>query len=287
MVCGNADGTIRFYDFFFKAEAWFEDQQLSSVKSISFSRKQPTLASGDSNMSQEKADGGGFACSDFLVADSNGMVAELKAKMYEAIDANSKKGKTLMKGLKSAVSAIAVHPTRPYLAVAEDDGWIGIYDYENDFQLLIYDDITKKDKKNNEKAIMPDKVPRLGDAKDGKIPRKRLITCMEFTPDGELLMALWKGKIEVMSIEEEKIMDEYPADLSVSDEARQDVIKQLIVSPDGKYFACSDSNNCVCLYKKDHLNGDPETEVCWRFNGKMQTHTVEISSICFSNSLDE
>jgi len=25
LVCGNADGTIRFYDFFFKAEAWFED----------------------------------------------------------------------------------------------------------------------------------------------------------------------------------------------------------------------------------------------------------------------
>lgn len=25
LVCGNADGTIRFYDVFFKAEAWFED----------------------------------------------------------------------------------------------------------------------------------------------------------------------------------------------------------------------------------------------------------------------
>ena len=59
------------------------------------------------------------------------------------------------------------------------------------------------------------------------------------------------------------------------------------MSPDGKYFACSDSNNCVNLYKKDHLNGDPDTEVCWRFNGKVMTHTVEISSICFSNSLDE
>lgn len=25
LVCGNADGTIRFYDFFFKAAAWFEE----------------------------------------------------------------------------------------------------------------------------------------------------------------------------------------------------------------------------------------------------------------------
>ena len=57
----------------------------------------------------------------------------------------------------------------------------------------------------------------MGDAKDGRPPRKRLITCMEFTPDGELLIALWKGKIEVMSIEEGKLLDEYPADLAVTD----------------------------------------------------------------------
>lgn len=25
LVCGNDDGTIRFYDVYFKAEAWFED----------------------------------------------------------------------------------------------------------------------------------------------------------------------------------------------------------------------------------------------------------------------
>ena len=46
------------------------------------------------------------------------MVAELKATMYEAIDSKSKRGATLMMGLKSAVSAIAVHPTMTYLAVA-------------------------------------------------------------------------------------------------------------------------------------------------------------------------
>ena len=152
---------------------------------------------------------------------------------------------------------------------------------------MLYDDITKKDKKSNDKAILPDKIPKIGDAKDGKPARKRLITCMEFTPDGELLIALWKGKIEVMSVEEGKLLEEYPADLAVSDKGRADAIKQLVVSPDGKYFACSDSHNCVNLYKKDHLNGDPETELCWRFNGKMMSHAMEISSICFSNSLDD
>ena len=228
LVCGNADGTIRFYDFFFKAEAWFEDQHLSSVKSISFSRKRATMAAGESHLDKEKSDETSrcFACSDFLVADSNGMVAELKATMFEAIDAKSKHGDTILKGLKSAISAIAVHPHEPYLAVAQDDGWIGIYNYEADFfKLEIYDDITKKDKKSNDKAILTDKVPKLGDTKDGKPARKRLITCMEFTPDGELLIALWKGKIEVLSMEERKLLEEYPADLAVSDKRTSDAIK--------------------------------------------------------------
>jgi hypothetical protein len=29
LVCGNADGTIRFYDFYFKVFAWFEDLNLA------------------------------------------------------------------------------------------------------------------------------------------------------------------------------------------------------------------------------------------------------------------
>ena len=226
LVCGNADGTIRFYDVFFKAEAWFEDQNLSSVKSISFSKKTPTASATDSHIDQEKANGSRFACSDFLVADSNGMVAELSAKMYEAIDTKSKRGATLMMGLKSAISAIAVHPNRPYLAVAQDDGWIGVYDYEQDFNLVIYDDITKKDKKSNDKGGVPDRAPRIGDTRDGRPTRKRLITCMEFTPDGELLIALAKGKIEVMSMDaEQKLLAEYPSDLAVSDKDRADVIQ--------------------------------------------------------------
>ena len=152
---------------------------------------------------------------------------------------------------------------------------------------MLYDDITKKDKKSNDKAILPEKIPKIGDSKDGKPARKRLITCMEFTPDGELLIALWKGMIEVMSVEEGKLLEDYPADLAVSDNGRIDSIKQLVVSPDGKYFACSDSYNCVNLYIKDHLNGDTTTELCWRFNGKCKSHSMEISSICFSNSMDE
>lgn len=44
LVCGNSDGTIRFYDDHFKVEAWFEDLNLSTIKSISFSKTDPKPA---------------------------------------------------------------------------------------------------------------------------------------------------------------------------------------------------------------------------------------------------
>ena len=147
------------------------------------------------------------------------------------------------------------------------------------------DDVTKKDKKSNDKVLHTERVPKLGDAKEGKPPRKRLITCLEFTPDGELLIALAKAKIEVMSMEDKQI-DEYPSDLATSDTGGGAPITHLVVSRDGKYFACADEKNCVCLYKKDHNNGDPDAEICWQFNGKIKSHVTEISSLCFSNSLD-
>jgi hypothetical protein len=43
-VCGNADGSIRFYDFHFKVVAWFEEMNLNTIKSISFSKSDPKPA---------------------------------------------------------------------------------------------------------------------------------------------------------------------------------------------------------------------------------------------------
>lgn len=40
-------------------------------------------------------------------------------------------------------------------------------------------------------------------------------------------------------------------------------ITQLIVSHDGKYFATCDTERCVSLFKKDHLQGDPSKPIEW------------------------
>lgn len=64
-------------------------------------------------------------------------------------------------------------------------------------------------------------------------------------------------------------------------------ITDLIVSDDSQFFATMDENCCVCLFKRDHLLGDPSKPIEWQFNGKRKTHEVEITSICFGESLDE
>lgn len=70
-------------------------------------------------------------------------------------------------------------------------------------------------------------------------------------------------------------------------EQKYHAITGLAISNNGKYFATMDSSCAVCLFVKDHLLGDPSKPIEWYFNGKIRTHEIEISSICFGESLDE
>ena len=108
MVCGNKDGTIRFYDYAFKVVAWFEELNLSNVKSISFSRTDPKPANTMGHEYQQTDENGevvdkssGFACSDFLVTDDSALVCMLQSSIFEEIEPSKKKGYTIFHGLKS------------------------------------------------------------------------------------------------------------------------------------------------------------------------------------------
>jgi hypothetical protein len=41
LVTGFEDGSVKFYDFFFKVKAWFEDLGIKKVRSVSFSNLPP------------------------------------------------------------------------------------------------------------------------------------------------------------------------------------------------------------------------------------------------------
>ena len=63
----------------------------------------------------------------------------------------------------------------------------------------------------------------------------------------------------------------------------------MIVSRDGKYFACSDVGNGVSLFKKERYldDGSEDPEAEWQFCGSHKTHQIAITSICFGEELDE
>jgi WD40 repeat protein len=122
-------------------------------------------------------------CSDFLVADENALICMLKSSLFEEIEPAKKKGHTIMHGIKSAISAIAVHPTKTQLAIAGADGFILLWDY-----------MKKSDPISNYENFNKEKRDPNSDFK--------YFPCMEFTPDGtEILVAQYNGDIKVMDAE--------------------------------------------------------------------------------------
>jgi len=269
LVCGNYEGTIRFYDFNFKIVAWFEDCLFSNVKSISFSHTAPKPSTVDHQNDSKPKDDEIFKCSDFLVADENALICMLQSTLFEEIDPAKKKGYTIMHGIKSSVSAIAVHPNKPLLAIAGADGFILLWDY-----------LKKGDPISNYENFNKDR-------QDSKSSTVKFFTAIEFASDGdEILIAQNNGDIKVMDSETVQFK-KLNTPLKISDQVLKKYATQMVVTEDGKYFAVCDNNCAVSLFKKDHLNGDSSKAIDWHFSGKIQSHEIAVTSISFGIGYDE
>ena len=155
LVCGDQKGSIRFYDFNFWLISWFENLNLSKLKSISFSRTQPIVASQNNQQQENNRDNitKQFACAEFLVADSSACVMQLRPTIFEAINDNDKKKdiQVLMNGIRSHVSAVACHPTKTLVAFAIGEGYLQLWDYVN--RKDYYSDFSCADINSREKNI--------------------------------------------------------------------------------------------------------------------------------------
>ena len=247
LVVGNQNGTIRFYDLNFKIEAWFEDFNLSVVKAVSFSASAHVRKASDNSP---------FECCDFLVSDSSGQVLMLNSTYFEEIDPKKKLNNLIMDGIKSAISCLAVHPTKPLLAIGGEKGFILLWNY-----------MKQKFELHNYKYI------------DGDEPRT-----MVFTPSGdELIVGQTKGLINILDANDQ-LKKKTPQPLKASED-KQPVVNQIVVSDCGEYFASMDSFRCVCLFRKGRM--DPSKPIEWLFNGKVLAHNDQITGICFGEGLGD
>ena len=172
------------------------------------------------------------------------MICMLESKLFEEIEPAKKKGSTIMHGIKSAISAIAVHPRQPILAIAGAEGFILLWDYLKKGDAISNFEYFRKEDSNNKNP-------------DGKI-----FTRIEFTTDGsEILVAQTNGEIKILDSQTGH-WKKLNSPLKTSDRKGYP-ITQMIMSEDGKYMAVCDTNRCVCLFKKDHLHNDTQKPVEW------------------------
>lgn len=128
-----------------------------------------------------------------------------------------------MIGFKSTISAIAVHPKKPILAIAGAEGFIILWDY-----------IKKGDPTSYQFVEYSRNTNLVTDAKGGKKDDSdnKIFTVIEFTPDGnELLVACRDGKIHVVDPVTGKFI-KLTQPLKVSYE-KSPSVKHLVVSEDG------------------------------------------------------
>ena len=136
-----------------------------------------------------------------------------------------------MHGIKSPVSAIAVHPKKSLLAIAGADGFILLWDY------------LKKS----------DPIQNFVHFQENKGTDFKYFTAIEFASEGdEILVAQHNGEIKVMDSETVKFRS-LSTPLKLSERHNKSYATQMVVTDDGKYFAVCDNNCSVSLFKKDHL----------------------------------
>jgi len=104
LVCGFEDGSVKFYDFFFKVKAWFESLGIKSVKSVSFSNLQPERISevniGSKDHSKNEPI---FSCAQFIIADDNATIIKCKASQFDAIHEQDKKGELILETIQKPI----------------------------------------------------------------------------------------------------------------------------------------------------------------------------------------
>lgn len=139
-----------------------------------------------------------------------------------------------MTGIKSAISAIAVHPKKKLIAAAGSEGFIVFWDYEKCGELVFnqYEHFNPKERENTRDR------DENGGEKQGP---QAFFTAMCFTPNGDdLLVGDYKGVIRIVdptNAEYKKTSME----LKTSDSDHGKFLTYMKVSEDGKYFATADT----------------------------------------------
>lgn len=267
------DGAVRFYDYFLRLEAWFEDFAAGPLTSLSFSVQENPYPEGEAG-----SPGLQFWVPDFIVGTADAFIVGAESALFDEIRAEDRRGTLLMQGMSDEVSAVACHPTNPLVAFACVNGNVHMWDYEMKILINLREFNSKKasalaanasatqggsntsaaaasgnasvggNTSRVVKKLQGDVSSAQGGSSDGKNTSANTSylrpQCIAFEPTtGEFLaVGFTSGHVKFVNVETLEDMVSYAPSL--------DTILSLSFSSSGMFLAAYDTSNHVMLWKR-------------------------------------
>ena len=229
VVVGCSDGTVKFYDFTLRLEAWFEDLAAGPVNSISFAAQENPYGAAEAG-----APGLKFWTPDFMIGTTDALIVGVESCVFDEVRPEDRRGTLLMQGMTEHVSNVACHPSRSLVAFASYNGSLQIWDY--DMKLLMnLREFNNRDAAANLK----------GQSAAARLAARNYLrpNSVAFEPNGEFVaVGFTSGHVKFLDIETFADVASFAPTV--------DSVSGLQFSKTGVYLACYDSSNHVLLFKK-------------------------------------
>jgi cilia- and flagella-associated protein 251 len=223
------DGAVRFYDYFLRLEAWFEDLNAGPITSISFSVQDCPFPYGEAG-----APGLKFWVPDFIVGTADGFVVGAESAIFDEVRRDDRRGTLLMQGMSEEVTAVSCHPSSPLVVIACSSGILQVWNYDMKLLLILreFNPSTKGEDKDKRLASTQSK---------GRSFLRPKSTA--FDPSGKLLaVGFTTGLIKLLNSDTLEDVTSY----APSSES----ILSIKFSPSGNSLAAYDSSRHVLLFRK-------------------------------------
>jgi len=251
LAIGCSDGAIRFYDFFLRLEAWFEDLSAGPITSVSMGVQKNPYGEGDAG-----APGLRFWVPDFLAATSDSFIVGIESGIFDEVRVEDRRGTLLLQGLSDEVLSISCHPTRTLVAFACNNGTLHVWDYE--LKLLMnlreFNDASASKSKSN--------------ADQKHILRPQSVA---FSPLGDIaVVGFSSGAMKFLNCNTfEDISTFSPS---------TDAIHSLCFSNSGTFLCGYDSDNHILLFKR---GVESSSDSSYSYIGRIKSHIGKVTGLEF------
>ena len=273
LVIGATNGHVRFYDYQFRIVAWFENDKIGEVTSISLCHKKKQYRAIDQKQAGSTNDHY-FDCPDFIVVDKNAKIVEMKAAMFNETTSLKDTG-DVKKGLESnpvdqngnrilvlesipgRVNAISSRPDSTQIAISCDNS---SFIYQWDFA---------------KKEYQLSRIDTFAPSSTAGSPVERPTT-LQYSPDGEWLVVATTLK----NLHCCRVKKDFKWQKNILAISLKKTVKGLYITfaESSDYFAIIDDHSCVSLYRlQTEKSGDSE----WVFNGRLKSHMSDVNDVCF------